>query len=422
MTETLSPRAFKRNFWLQLLGGNAYVVALLLGNVRVILVWVATHLGFAFFLIALLVPLLQVGVIASQFLIAPHIGRFAFRKPTVLAAGGGVTAILVAITITAEAAPRGLAEGLMVVCALGYGLVIAIFNVAYGDQLGKTIERSHRGRVISLQAALGGAVALAVVGVVQLVDHPLLSRHLALVWFSVAAWIIALFWFSALSEPPGKPKSAKITLVGAFFQVDLLRRHPWFRRLLMGRILMLSVELLVPFYVIHAATIHDPSVASFSAIVVAVSLGLFAGGPLWGFVVDRHAWLVATAAGVLAALGGATILLVDEILLAQVPYLHGAILFVIALARQGVNHSRKTIMLKLMPDAERPRFIATANGLMSIAGIAVAGVLGTVAQLHDLLTPLIILIGANLLAAGFVAIVWRNLDLHGDPNNTSEQP
>jgi hypothetical protein len=49
----------------------------------------------------------------------------------------------------------------------------------------------------------------------------------------------------------------------------------------------------VPFYAVHAASLHDPTACNLSVFVVAMALGLVLSGPIWGRLIDRHDALVA---------------------------------------------------------------------------------------------------------------------------------
>jgi hypothetical protein len=44
----------------------------------------------------------------------------------------------------------------------------------------------------------------------------------------------------------------------------------------------------VPFYAVHAASLHDPTARNLSVVVVAMALGLVLSGPIWGRLIDHH--------------------------------------------------------------------------------------------------------------------------------------
>lgn len=67
----------RRNYALHLLGGGALFVALQFGSMRLVIAWIDGHLGGPYFLVALVVPLLQFGLIVAQLGVAPLISRVA---------------------------------------------------------------------------------------------------------------------------------------------------------------------------------------------------------------------------------------------------------------------------------------------------------------------------------------------------------
>ena len=92
--------------------------------------------------------------------------------------------------------------------------------------------------------------------------------------------------YAALTEPPSRTVRKPITLAELSRGFRLIGSHPWFRRLLIGRALLLSVELAIPFYAIHAATLHDPTAQNLSVFVVASGIGVISSGLLWAGVAD----------------------------------------------------------------------------------------------------------------------------------------
>jgi hypothetical protein len=58
-----------------------------------------------------------------------------------------------------------------------------------------------------------------------------------------------------------------------------------------------------------------------------------------------------------------------------------------------------TYLMDHAPAAERPTLIATANASMRALGIVVALALGAAGHLHDIRTPLVVLMAFNAAAA-----------------------
>ncbi|HSA83185.1 MAG TPA: hypothetical protein VLE23_20370, partial [Geminicoccaceae bacterium] len=62
-----------------------------------------------------------------------------------------------------------------------------------------------------------------------------------------------------------------------------------------------------------------------------------------------------------------------------------------------------TYMMDHAPAADRPSLIATANASMRVLGIGVGLALGAAGHLHDIRTPLVVLMAFNA-AAAFYAL------------------
>ncbi|MGH6915959.1 MAG: MFS transporter, partial [Geminicoccales bacterium] len=174
---------------------------------------------------------------------------------------------------------------------------------------------------------------------------------------------------------------------------------PWFARFLVLRALLLSIELAIPFYAIHAASLHAPSAQNLSAFVVAISLGLVLSGPIWGRLTDRHGALVTAAAALLAAGAGVLVLVLDQVGDPNAPFFHASLFLPLSLARAGVVLARTRLLSVNAPAADRPAMIGLSNALLACVAVVVALLVGAAGHLHDIRTPLVILILFNIAAA-----------------------
>jgi hypothetical protein len=181
--------------------------------------------------------------------------------------------------------------------------------------------------------------------------------------------------------------------------VSLIAQHPWFGRHLVWRVLLLSVELAIPFYAIHAASLHDPSARDLSAFVIAIALGLVLSGPIWGRVIDRHNALVGTAGAWLAAAAGVLVLVTDLLGYLAAPFWHAFLFLPLSFARQGVIQARNRHLSVKAPSACLATMAGFSNALVACAGIVVALIVGAAGHVHDIRTPLVILIVCNVAAA-----------------------
>jgi MFS family permease len=390
----------RRNITLHVLGGGGLVMALQFGNPEVLLPWIGHHLGVAYVLIALLVPLVESGYVISQLVLAGRAGHIPLRKRALILSGLLLAALFVLIFL-AERLNPAIAAFALLAFAAAFGLGYGVFNLNNRDLVAKTVPRNLRGHVLARRAALGGVLTLGATVAIWVFLPEVAGNHVILLWLAVGAWIGAAAAYGAIVEAPSASASdaKRVSLRRSW---ALASCHPWFRRFLVLRTLLLSVELAVPFYAIHAASLHHTTAQRLSAFVLAMSLGLLLSGPVWGHLIDRHNALVITLSALLAAAAGICVLVMDALSDPTTPFLHAALFLPLALAAQGSTDGRTRLLLAKAPAEERPALIGLSSALLACAGTAVALVLGLAGHLHDIRTPLVLLILANLVAALYV--------------------
>jgi hypothetical protein len=391
-----------RNYALHLLGGGALFVALQFGSMRLVIPWIDGHLGVPYILVALVVPLIQ---FVAQLGVAPLISRAAQRRRPVVGLGLVLVAALLAIIGIAVSLPPVLAGVALLFCVLCFAISHGAFNVGYDDLLAKNLAEASRGRLVAHRAALGGALTLLVSLAVLTLLPEAQSNQVLLLWLAVAGWIGVVLAYSRLSEPPSQPIRKPITLTELSRGFRLIARHPWFRRLLTGRALLLSVELAIPFYAIHAATVHDPTAQNLTVFVVASGIGVISSGLLWAGM-SNSARMVGGAQCALIA--GALTLFIDAVEDWQIPYFHALVFTLLTLGEQGTIQGETTYMVDHAPAEDRPTQIATGNALMWTLAIGIALLLGAAGHLHDIRTPLVALMAFNAAAIIYVLTALRS--------------
>jgi hypothetical protein len=394
----------RRNYALHLLGSGGSFVAGEFGNMSLVVPWIGVHLGVAYILVALVVPLLQFGLIVAQLGVAPLISRVALRKRSVVGLGLVMAAMLLAIFGAAVGLPLELAGIALLFCVLCYAVSLGAFDVDYTDLLAKTISEASRGRLVAHGAALGGALTLLVSLAVFIFLPQVKGNQLVLLWLAAAGWIGAVLFYAGLKEPPSPTVRKPITLAELSRGFRLIASYPWFRGLLIGRALLLSVELAIPFYAIHAATLHDPTAQNLSVFVVASGIGVISSGLLWAGMSNPARM---SGGALCALLAGALTLVIDAIEDWQIPYFHALVFTLLTLGEQGTIQGEWTYMVDHAPADDRPALIATGNALTWTLAIGVGLLLGAAGHLHDIRTPLVVLMAFNAGAMLYVLTALR---------------
>jgi hypothetical protein len=308
----------------------------------------------------------------------------------------GVFALIFAAAATLAPAIAAVA---LLACAATAGMSIGVLNVSHADLQAKTVARRMRGKVDAQSATLGGLLTLGTTFAIWMFLPGAADNHLILLWLAVGAWIGFAWAHNAIQEQASEPVATHGTLAQLRQGLSLPTRYPWFGRFLVWRVLLLSVELAIPFYAIHAASLHDPSARNLSAFVAAIALGLVLSGPIWGRIIDRQNAAVGAAGSWLAAAAGVVVLILDQLGYAAAPFWHAVLFLPLSLARQGVVQARSRYLSVKAPAAERPAMVGFGNALLACAGIVVALIVGAAGHLHDIRTPLVILILCNAAAA-----------------------
>lgn len=389
---------YRRNLTLQVLGVGGSNVALQFGSPEVVLPWVGHHLGVAYVAVAMLVPLVETGYVTAQLSLASWIQHLPLRKHGLIASGVLLAAAFGLIFVATQASPAFAAIVLLVFAVL-FGLGFGAFMLTSNDLIGKTVPGQLHGHLLARGAALGGVVTLGAIFAVSMLMPGVAGNHLVLMWLAAGAWLGAVLVYAGVSENPSttpNPGEKRPSLRSSW---QLIGRLPWFQRLLVLQILLLSVEMGITFYAIHAATLHNPTVQNLSAFVVATSLGMMLSGPVWGRLIDRHNALALVFAATLAAASGTLVLVMDALGSPGGPFLHGLLFLPLSLAGQGSYQGRTRLFLARAQPKDRPALLALASAVLATASVVVALVLGLAGHLHDIRTPLVILILLNLAAA-----------------------
>jgi MFS family permease len=400
-TPPRSHRSVRRNFALNILGGASLLMALQFGSVHLVVPWIGQHLQVPYILVAMILPLHHVGQVLSQLLLAPRVARVVFRKWSVTSLAI-VFAVLFGLMFLAASFLRPSVAGVaLLLSAGGLGLGLAVYNVSLNDLLAKTVPRRVRGRALGRQASLGGILILGIsVGLWSFLPQ-WSGNELILLWLAVGAWLGAALAYGIVREMPSEPAPRRTPLADLKRGFALVAQHPWFARFLIWRGLALSVELAVPFYAIHAASLHNPSGQNLSTFVVAISFGLILSGPLWGRLLDRHNALVAALGPLIAGATGVAVLVITHGG-APLPLHHAILFFPLTLAREAVIQSRVRHMSVMAPPRDRPAMLAFGSASTACMAIAGALVVGFAGHMQDIRTPLVILILVNLTAAIYV--------------------
>jgi hypothetical protein len=402
----------KWNFNVLLVQGTCVDAVTYLASPRLVIPFVYIAIGAPVFIAGLLLPLVQFSRLVTQIVAAPVVKESRTRKWYIMLGSVVTASALTMVGLATKTTSVFLVVTIFLAVAHVLGVVRGLNGLAYNDLLGRVLRKTSRNSLIYIQATIAGAVAIAVSwGSLHLLKaKSSLDSHLELLWAGVGVSMLAAILIVTVREPPksdsGKPTSAgpaPLRKQKSYFGelragVSEVANVPWFRRYMATRVLMLSVELAMPFYAIHAATLHAERHGSLSTFVIASSIAVVVGGPMWRLVGKISQRYVLALGAFVAAVGGVWAILIDNLPALQNVIAHGLVFSLVAAGTQGVVGARTIYIVNTAPEDERPYFVAIGNTISGSIGILIAFVFGTIAHVHGVIWPLILITGFNVAA------------------------
>ena len=389
-----------------MLNGAASKLAEQVASAKLVLPWLLSALGAPALFVALLLPLRQTGTLLPQLAVAGYIRRYPVRKWFwVVSAMVQVLMLLTMIAAALLLSPAAAGAGI-VGCLLVFSVARGVGSVAFQDVTGKTIPKGRRGRMLAARGMLGGLLTIAVGLAIKVGfgEAAALRPALVLLFGGALLWLIAGLAFAGMSESPGAVAGGRNALREASAGFGLLREAPWFRRFLLVRAVLLSVELAGPFYVLYVNHLLPGKSGTLGLIVIAAGLAAALSSPFWGRFADLSSRKVLVLSGIMAAVTGAGALIMGVLPPARhSPYLAAAIFILLGFAEAGVLLGRKTYLIDRADPERRATYVAFANSSIGVVAL-LFGALGLVAEAFGLSWLIAILVILGL--AGAVLSLW----------------
>lgn len=388
------------NFVLNVANGAATKLGEQLASPDITIPWMLSAFGVPPLFAGLLVPIRRAGSLLPQLAASGMIRRLPVRKRAWVLAGT-VQTLSLALMAGAAALLSGVALGAAVTALmLLFSVASGVESVAYKDVLAKTTPKGRRGRLLGARSTIGGALTLGAGLLLFLGFRGVETRlpYIALIAGAAILFGVSVVLFSRIFEEPGATDGGRTPLAELKEAWSVVRSDRPFRRFVGARILLLTVALVQPFYVLLSRAVTGESFSALGSFVIAAGVGGMLGGPLWGKLADRAANRAMVAGGALAVLV-ALYALVLRLFPAELQrfYLLAPVFVVNAIAYAGIRLGRKTWLVDYAPAQERPLYVSLANTLVG-AGMLAGSLLGLIAQLAG--PSAAIVASAALLVAG----------------------
>lgn len=390
------------NFLLNAINGAITKLADQLASPGLVLPWMLDAFGAPAGVIGWLSPIRRSGALLPQLAISGQIRRYPVRKVFWMIGGFGFALALLAMA-GAGLMLSGVQAALAVVAFLAVGSVArGVSSVAFKDVLGKTIPRGRRGRLLSIRATAGGLLALGAGLALKTIiaGRDDLLVYIGLVAIAGFSWFIATALIFFIEEVPGATEGGRNALEEARAGFHILDRVPGFRRFIIARVFLTSVELSLPYYALFGRQVTSQSAGDLGVFVTAASLARVLSSPFWGRFADRTSKTVMAMSGLLAAAAGGLALVVglgpDSL---QSSFVYSIPLMIVGFAISGVRLGRKTYLIDSAPAEDRPLYAAISNTFLGVVMLAGGG-LGFLAEAIGVSSLMLILAITALIGAG----------------------
>jgi len=371
-----------KNFTINVCNGAASKLAEQIAGPNLILPWLFQLLGTPVWMFGFLMPIKQSFSLLPQMVVAGQIRQLARRK-WVWVGSAIIQALCLLLMIPAalwfSPVSAGFSLlGLLVVFSIASGTA----SVAFQDVLGKTIDKGHRGRLLARRALVGGLLTTAAGLLLNRYREAQQDLTPVLILLLVAAvlWVLSAFFFALIREFPGAVSGGRNAISESQAGLRLFRKYSGFRQFLTARILLLSVELATPFFVLHAGELLQLKIQSVGSLIVAIGISQILSSPFWGKMADQTSKKVMALSSLIAFGSALLALFLSFIPIHSFQYVGYLLVFVlIGLAESGVRLGRKTYLVDAVPADERATFTAFSNSFVGIIAI-VSGITGLIAQ------------------------------------------
>jgi predicted MFS family arabinose efflux permease len=394
-----------RNFFAYLSANVLNKISDELISARLTLPWLFSVLGVPAGFIGFLVPIREAGVLLPQLLVAAYVRAMRKRKIVWLIGALLSAAMLFLMGLIAWQTSGMLAGWLILACLVFYSLARGLCSVSAKDVLGKTISKTRRGRLMGYSTALAGLATLTIGLLLQsdFIGQDNLPVLLIFILVAGFLWLLAFLSFLAIVEPDGATEGGGNAMQVALRSLKLLIDDKPFQQYVISRILLLSVALVIPFYVILVQQQLQGELSILGWLIIANGLASSLSAPLIGKLADRGSRNVMAGAALLAGVVGIVTWYFSSYHADLKFGISTAVIvfFLITLTHGAVRLGRKVYLVDMANTDNRAQYVAVSNTVVGIA-MLFGGIIGVIADMFDVQTVILILSVIALVASVYI--------------------
>lgn len=401
----------KWNYRMLLGQGTFTMVGGHLASYSLVLPFLYTACGGSVFVAGLLVPFVRGTGVLAEAASVPIVEHARFHKRYIaLTLAVGVLGLVI-VCLESRSGERSLLLWAFLAAALLLGPSSALNGLAARDLTGRMLPADQQTTLAFAQTGYAAVltVAFALFGQHFINSGGAIGEHIELIWYGVGVFVLATVVVLMVREPerarasgvPDQPLAGNRSTVPFREKFAVALRRSWIRHFIIARMLLMSVELAIPFFAIHAASLYSSHAHSLNVFVIASSAGLAIGALVWPRLGKKSLRLVMVLGALITA--AASLL---SLVIALVPGLQSAawhsVVFVLAgIGVEGVLNARCVYIVARSSDDERPANIAVSTIVTGVFGIGLAVVFAAIAHLQGVIWPIWCIAGLNVAAALF---------------------
>jgi MFS family permease len=394
-----------RNFFAYLSANVLNKISDELVSARLTLPWLFSVLGVPAGFIGFLVPIREAGVLLPQLLVAAYVRAMRKRKIVWLIGALLSAAMLFLMGLIAWQTSGMLAGWLILACLVFYSLARGLCSVSAKDVLGKTISKTRRGRLMGYSTALAGLATLTIGLLLQsdFIGQDNLPVLLIFILVAGFLWLLAFLSFLAIVEPDGATEGGGNAMQVALRSLKLLIDDKLFQQYVISRILLLSVALVIPFYVILVQQQLQGELSILGWLIIANGLASSLSAPLIGKLADHGSRNVMAGAALLAGMVGIVTWYASSYHADLKFGISTAVIvfFLITLTHGAVRLGRKVYLVDMANTDNRAQYVAVSNTVIGVA-MLFGGIIGVIADVFDVQTVILILSVIALVASIYI--------------------
>lgn len=395
-----------RNFTLNVVNGSSTKLAEEIISPSITLPWILSAIGAPAFMAGLLVPIKNAGSLLPQLLVSGQIRAFPIRKYFWGSAALVQALCMLLMGVSVLMLPEVAASWSLVGLLLIFSVASGVASVAFKDVVAKTIPKGTRGQMLASRASFGGVLSLAAGLILFFFVGEDAGTGTYAILFGIAAllWAAAAVLFFLIEEEPGATEGGRSPVAELKKGIDILRKDVNFRIFVITRSLLMAIPLATPFYVIIGRNTVDDSLAAFGLLIITSGLANIVSSPFWGRYSDRSSRKMMIVTAALGIFTGVYVLGFDWLPESwQVMYAYVPVFFFNGMAHAGARLSRKTYLVDMAPDDERPLYVSLSNTLIGLFTLVAAGI-GFIAEIFSVEILILFFMGMMLASA---LLAWK---------------